>query len=80
MTIITLGCGCTYNQSAKRYVKYCSTHLNDVIADNVNRQRQLNTEIAQQQALRRQESSTGGIHFKPIFGRPKKYRLKPLFS
>ena len=79
MPIIMLSCGCKYDKYRKCVIKYCRHHFESVIAENINRQKQLNDELIQQQASRQQQKPEG-FHIKPIFGRPKKYHLKPLFS
>lgn len=51
--------------------------------NNIQRQNQY-SQLLQQQALKEQalqkQESKKGIHFKPVFGVKRKYRIKPLFS
>lgn len=76
---ITLNCGCVYSHLKKGYIRYCRTHFQNAIDHNIQRQKILQEQIIQQHPLRRNES-TGGLHLKnDIFGRTKKYHLKPLF-
>jgi hypothetical protein len=48
---IKLGCGCVWSQERKRYIKYCRQHLNNVVAENLQKQKQLMERIIQQEAL-----------------------------
>lgn len=61
----------------KSHVKYCPQHLNGVIADNIQKQRQLNEDISARQALEQQQKRDN-FRIKPLFEKDKRY-FKRLF-
>jgi hypothetical protein len=74
--ISTLSCGCMYSHPRKCFVKYCRMHLNNVISANLQREKQMQEQIIQQQNLQKQKSN--GFRVIPLFKKNNK-KFKPLF-
>jgi hypothetical protein len=77
MPIIILHCGCHYNTYKKAYVKYCRTHFQNVISNNLQKEKTITEQIAQRKILM-QEQKSNTFRIKPLFLRDNR-RFKPLF-